>query len=238
MALSFLPAPLPPSSHFFFFLTIWCCPLFLRENTENNNPSSNKQQNQLSPLEGGKPLMSSSEEEFSPPQSPDQSSVLLLQGNMGHARSSNYSLPGFNSLAVSAQPAAHQHQLQDSCWALTSSLVDLGSQEGGTGASKQQLGTLVNRHQEHFLQLVSGFLRIKEWWTSQISFLKSKPTAISNVVLSLRLFPLLHFPLPVWRSGGKKPKQTKHPVTQPLVLGNPCSCFSRLPFFSFFFFLQ
>lgn len=110
---------------FFFFLTIWCCPLFLRENTENNNSSSNKQ-NQLSPLEGGKPLMSSSEEEFSPPQSPDQNSVLLLQGNMGHARSSNYSLPGLTA----SQPGhgLQAHQLQDSLLGpLTSSLVDLGS---------------------------------------------------------------------------------------------------------------
>lgn len=89
---------------FFFFLTIWCCPLFLRENTENNNSSSNKQ-NQLSPLEGGKPLMSSSEEEFSPPQSPDQNSVLLLQGNMGHARSSNYSLPGLTASQPLVSPS-------------------------------------------------------------------------------------------------------------------------------------
>lgn len=111
----------------FFFLTIWCCPLFLRENTENNNSSSNKQ-NQLSPLEGGKPLMSSSEEEFSPPQSPDQNSVLLLQGNMGHARSSNYSLPGLTASQPSHGLQAHQHQLQDSLLGpLTSSLVDLGS---------------------------------------------------------------------------------------------------------------
>ena len=112
---------------FFFFLTIWCCPLFLRENTENNNSSSNKQ-NQLSPLEGGKPLMSSSEEEFSPPQSPDQNSVLLLQGNMGHARSSNYSLPGLTASQSAHSLQAHQHQLQDSLLGpLTSSLVDLGS---------------------------------------------------------------------------------------------------------------
>uniref|UniRef100_A0A8D2AJ74 Homeobox domain-containing protein n=2 Tax=Boreoeutheria TaxID=1437010 RepID=A0A8D2AJ74_SCIVU len=98
-----------------------------RENTENNNSSSNKQ-NQLSPLEGGKPLMSSSEEEFSPPQSPDQNSVLLLQGNMGHARSSNYSLPGLTASQPSHGLQAHQHQLQDSLLGpLTSSLVDLGS---------------------------------------------------------------------------------------------------------------
>lgn len=110
-----------------FFLTIWRCPLFLRENTENNNSSSNKQ-NQLSPLEGGKPLMSSSEEEFSPPQSPDQNSVLLLQSNMGHARSSNYSLPGLTASQPSHGLQAHQHQLQDSLLGpLTSSLVDLGS---------------------------------------------------------------------------------------------------------------
>uniref|UniRef100_A0A2K5PWM3 SIX homeobox 1 n=2 Tax=Platyrrhini TaxID=9479 RepID=A0A2K5PWM3_CEBIM len=98
-----------------------------KENTENNNSSSNKQ-NQLSPLEGGKPLMSSSEEEFSPPQSPDQNSVLLLQGNMGHARSSNYSLPGLTASQPSHGLQAHQHQLQDSLLGpLTSSLVDLGS---------------------------------------------------------------------------------------------------------------
>ncbi|EDL36515.1 sine oculis-related homeobox 1 homolog (Drosophila), partial [Mus musculus] len=98
-----------------------------RENTENNNSSSNKQ-NQLSPLEGGKPLMSSSEEEFSPPQSPDQNSVLLLQSNMGHARSSNYSLPGLTASQPSHGLQAHQHQLQDSLLGpLTSSLVDLGS---------------------------------------------------------------------------------------------------------------
>ncbi|XP_010846065.1 PREDICTED: homeobox protein SIX1 [Bison bison bison] len=98
-----------------------------RENTENNNSSSNKQ-NQLSPLEGGKPLMSSSEEEFSPPQSPDQNSVLLLQGNMGHARSSNYSLPGLTASQSAHSLQAHQHQLQDSLLGpLTSSLVDLGS---------------------------------------------------------------------------------------------------------------
>uniref|UniRef100_H9ZCI8 Homeobox protein SIX1 n=1 Tax=Macaca mulatta TaxID=9544 RepID=H9ZCI8_MACMU len=98
-----------------------------RENTENNNSSSNKQ-NQLSPLEGGKPLMSSSEEEFSPPQSPDQNSVLLLQGNMGHTRSSNYSLPGLTASQPSHGLQAHQHQLQDSLLGpLTSSLVDLGS---------------------------------------------------------------------------------------------------------------
>uniref|UniRef100_A0A2K6D406 SIX homeobox 1 n=1 Tax=Macaca nemestrina TaxID=9545 RepID=A0A2K6D406_MACNE len=98
-----------------------------KENTENNNSSSNKQ-NQLSPLEGGKPLMSSSEEEFSPPQSPDQNSVLLLQGNMGHTRSSNYSLPGLTASQPSHGLQAHQHQLQDSLLGpLTSSLVDLGS---------------------------------------------------------------------------------------------------------------
>uniref|UniRef100_A0A2I2YY97 SIX homeobox 1 n=1 Tax=Gorilla gorilla gorilla TaxID=9595 RepID=A0A2I2YY97_GORGO len=98
-----------------------------KENTENNNSSSNKQ-NQLSPLEGGKPLMSSSEEEFSPPQSPDQNSVLLLQGNMGHARSSNYSLPGLTASQPSHGLQTHQHQLQDSLLGpLTSSLVDLGS---------------------------------------------------------------------------------------------------------------
>ncbi|XP_065259775.1 homeobox protein SIX1 isoform X1 [Emys orbicularis] len=90
------------------------------ENTENNNTSTNKP-NQLSPLDGGKPLMSSSEEEFSPPQSPDQNSVLLLQGNLNHARSSNYSLTGLTASQTS-------HSLQDSLLGpLTSSLVDLGS---------------------------------------------------------------------------------------------------------------
>ncbi|XP_077676708.1 homeobox protein SIX1 isoform X1 [Eretmochelys imbricata] len=90
------------------------------ENTENNNTSTNKS-NQLSPLDGGKPLMSSSEEEFSPPQSPDQNSVLLLQGNLSHARSSNYSLSGLTASQTS-------HSLQDSLLGpLTSSLVDLGS---------------------------------------------------------------------------------------------------------------
>ncbi|KAF1431269.1 Homeobox protein six1b, partial [Spheniscus magellanicus] len=96
-----------------------------RENTENNNAATNKP-NQLSPLDGSKPLMSSSEEEFSPPQSPDQNSVLLLQGNLSHARSSGYSLSG---LAASQTPHSLQgHQLQDSLLGpLTSSLVDLGS---------------------------------------------------------------------------------------------------------------
>ncbi|NXH34499.1 SIX1B protein, partial [Myiagra hebetior] len=96
-----------------------------RENTENNNAATNKP-NQLSPLDGSKPLMSSSEEEFSPPQSPDQNSVLLLQGNLNHARSSGYSLSG---LGASQTPHSLQgHQLQDSLLGpLTSSLVDLGS---------------------------------------------------------------------------------------------------------------
>uniref|UniRef100_A0A8C9MTD6 SIX homeobox 1 n=1 Tax=Serinus canaria TaxID=9135 RepID=A0A8C9MTD6_SERCA len=96
-----------------------------KENTENNNAATNKP-NQLSPLDGSKPLMSSSEEEFSPPQSPDQNSVLLLQGNLSHARSSGYSLSG---LAASQTPHSLQgHQLQDSLLGpLTSSLVDLGS---------------------------------------------------------------------------------------------------------------
>uniref|UniRef100_A0A8C6ZQY8 SIX homeobox 1 n=1 Tax=Nothoprocta perdicaria TaxID=30464 RepID=A0A8C6ZQY8_NOTPE len=95
------------------------------ENTENSNAVPNKP-NQLSPLDGSKPLMSSSEEEFSPPQSPDQNSVLLLQGNLGHARGSGYALGG---LAASQTPHALQgHQLQDSLLGpLTSSLVDLGS---------------------------------------------------------------------------------------------------------------
>uniref|UniRef100_A0A8B9ER45 SIX homeobox 1 n=1 Tax=Anser cygnoides TaxID=8845 RepID=A0A8B9ER45_ANSCY len=95
------------------------------ENTENSNAATNKP-NQLSPLDGSKPLLSSSEEEFSPPQSPDQNSVLLLQGNLGHARSSSYPLSG-----LAAPQSAHSlpaHQLQDSLLGpLTSSLVDLGS---------------------------------------------------------------------------------------------------------------
>ncbi|TRZ16978.1 hypothetical protein HGM15179_010072 [Zosterops borbonicus] len=68
----------------------------------------------------------SSEEEFSPPQSPDQNSVLLLQGNLSHARSSGYSL---GALGASQTPHSLQgHQLQDSLLGpLTSSLVDLGS---------------------------------------------------------------------------------------------------------------
>ncbi|XP_009979199.1 PREDICTED: LOW QUALITY PROTEIN: homeobox protein SIX1-like, partial [Tauraco erythrolophus] len=96
-----------------------------RENTENNNAATNKP-NQLSPLDGSKPLMSSSEEEFSPPQSPDQNSVLLLQGNLSHARSSGYSLSG---LASSQTPhSLHGNQLKNSLLGpLTSSLVDLGS---------------------------------------------------------------------------------------------------------------
>uniref|UniRef100_A0A8D0H1J0 SIX homeobox 1 n=1 Tax=Sphenodon punctatus TaxID=8508 RepID=A0A8D0H1J0_SPHPU len=99
-----------------------------RENTENNNTSTNKP-NQLSPLDGGKTLMSSSEEEFSPPQSPDQNSVLLLQGNLSHAaRSSSYSLTGLTPSQTSHSLQSHQHQLQDSLLGpLTSSLVDLGS---------------------------------------------------------------------------------------------------------------
>ncbi|NXH10164.1 SIX1 protein, partial [Bucco capensis] len=89
-------------------------------------PRAANKPNQLSPLDGSKPLMSSSEEEFSPPQSPDQNSVLLLQGNLSHARSSGYSLSG---LAASQTPHSLQsHQLQDSLLGpLTSSLVDLGS---------------------------------------------------------------------------------------------------------------
>lgn len=70
--------------------------------------------------------MSSSEEEFSPPQSPDQNSVLLLQGNLAHGRSSAYPLG-----SLPAPPGTHSlpgHQLQDSLLGpLTSSLVDLGS---------------------------------------------------------------------------------------------------------------
>ncbi|KAJ6657991.1 hypothetical protein lerEdw1_001650 [Lerista edwardsae] len=98
-----------------------------RENTENNNASTNKQ-NQLSPLDGAKPLLSSSEEEFSPPQSPDQNSILLLQGNLSHARNSSYSLTGLTASQAPHGLQPHQHQLQDSLLGpLTSSLVDLGS---------------------------------------------------------------------------------------------------------------
>ncbi|KAB0389254.1 hypothetical protein E2I00_008527, partial [Balaenoptera physalus] len=61
-------------------------------------------------------------------ESPDQNSVLLLQGNMSHARSSNYSLPGLTASQPTHGLQAHQHQLQDSLLGpLTSSLVDLGS---------------------------------------------------------------------------------------------------------------
>ncbi|KAK2883510.1 hypothetical protein Q8A67_017147 [Cirrhinus molitorella] len=67
-----------------------------RENSENSNTGANKQ-NQLSPLDGGKSLMSSSEDEFSPPQSPDQNSVLLLQGNMSHPGASAYSMTGLGA---------------------------------------------------------------------------------------------------------------------------------------------
>ncbi|KAE8586987.1 hypothetical protein XENTR_v10021827 [Xenopus tropicalis] len=97
------------------------------ENTENNNTSSNKQ-NQLSPLDGGKSLMSSSEEEFSPPQSPDQNSVLLLQGSLTHPGGSSYSLSALSASQGGHGLQGHQHQLQDSLLGpLTSSLVDLGS---------------------------------------------------------------------------------------------------------------
>ncbi|KAJ8411726.1 hypothetical protein AAFF_G00153640 [Aldrovandia affinis] len=75
-----------------------------RENSENNNSGNNKQ-NQLSPLDGGKSLMSSSDDEFSPPQSPDQNSVLLLQGNMSHAGGSAYPLAGLSA----AQSAQSEH---------------------------------------------------------------------------------------------------------------------------------
>ncbi|KPP76421.1 homeobox protein six1b-like [Scleropages formosus] len=98
-----------------------------RENSENNNSGSTKQ-NQLSPLDGGKSLMSSSEEEFSPPQSPDQNSVLLLQGNMNHPGGSTYQLSGLSSAQSVHGIQGHPHQLQDSLLGpLTSSLVDLGS---------------------------------------------------------------------------------------------------------------
>lgn len=98
-----------------------------RENTENNNAGGNKQ-NQLSPLDGGKSLMSSSEDEFSPPQSPDQNSALLLQGNMGHPGASAYSMSGLGAPQPVHSMHGHPHQLQDSLLGpLTSSLVDLGS---------------------------------------------------------------------------------------------------------------
>lgn len=98
-----------------------------RENSENNNAGGNKQ-NQLSPLDGGKSLMSSSEDEFSPPQSPDQNSALMLQGNMGHPGASAYSMSGLGAPQPVHSMHGHPHQLQDSLLGpLTSSLVDLGS---------------------------------------------------------------------------------------------------------------
>ena len=98
-----------------------------RENSENNNSGNNKQ-NQLSPLDGGKSLMSSSEDEFSPPQSPDHSSVLLLQGNMSHPGASSYPMSGLGGPQSVHGLHGHPHQLQDSLLGpLTSSLVDLGS---------------------------------------------------------------------------------------------------------------
>lgn len=101
--------------------------IFDRENSENNNTGANKQ-NQLSPLDGGKSLMSSSEDEFSPPQSPDQNSVLLLQGNMSHPGASAYSMTGLGAAQSVHGMQGHPHQLQDSLLGpLTSSLVDLGS---------------------------------------------------------------------------------------------------------------
>ncbi|KTF82202.1 hypothetical protein cypCar_00015848, partial [Cyprinus carpio] len=101
--------------------------IFDRENSENNNSGANKQ-NQLSPLDGGKSLMSSSEDEFSPPQSPDQNSVLLLQGNMSHPGASAYSMTGLGAAQSVHGMQGHPHQLQDSLLGpLTSSLVDLGS---------------------------------------------------------------------------------------------------------------
>lgn len=100
---------------------------FSRENSENNNAGGNKQ-NQLSPLDGGKSLMSSSEDEFSPPQSPDQNSALLLQGNMNHPGASAYSMSGLGPPQPVHSMHGHPHQLQDSLLGpLTSSLVDLGS---------------------------------------------------------------------------------------------------------------
>uniref|UniRef100_A0A3Q3J4P2 Sine oculis homeobox homolog 1a n=1 Tax=Monopterus albus TaxID=43700 RepID=A0A3Q3J4P2_MONAL len=98
-----------------------------RENSENNNAGGNKQ-NQLSPLDGGKSLMSSSEDEFSPPQSPDQNSALLLQGNMNHPGASAYPMSGLGAPQPVHGMHGHPHQLQDSLLGpLTSSLVDLGS---------------------------------------------------------------------------------------------------------------
>lgn len=98
-----------------------------RENSENNNSGANKQ-NQLSPLDGGKSLMSSSEDEFSPPQSPDQNNVLLLQGNMSHPGASAYPMAGLGAAQSVHGMQGHPHQLQDSLLGpLTSSLVDLGS---------------------------------------------------------------------------------------------------------------
>lgn len=97
-----------------------------RENSENTNAGGTKP-NQLSPLDGGKSLMSSSEDEFSPPQSPDQNS-LLLQGGLSHPGASAYSLPGLGGPQAAHGLHGHPHQLQDSLLGpLTSSLVDLGS---------------------------------------------------------------------------------------------------------------
>ncbi|KAG9344811.1 hypothetical protein JZ751_010498 [Albula glossodonta] len=96
------------------------------KNSENN--SGNNKQNQLSPLDGGKSLMSSTEDEYSPPPSPDQNSMLLLQGNMTHAAGSAYPLGSLSSAQSVHNIQGHPHQLQDSLLGpLTSSLVDLGS---------------------------------------------------------------------------------------------------------------
>lgn len=108
-------------------LPLFLSPFFPRENSENNNAGGNKQ-NQLSPLDGGKSLMSSSEDEFSPPQSPDQNSALLLQGNMSHPGASAYPMSGLGAPQPVHGMHGHPHQLQDSLLGpLTSSLVDLGS---------------------------------------------------------------------------------------------------------------
>lgn len=116
-----------PKCEFIYFPLIPSHVVIPRENSENNNAGGNKQ-NQLSPLDGGKSLMSSSEDEFSPPQSPDQNSALLLQGNMSHPGASAYSMTGLGAPQPVHSMHGHPHQLQDSLLGpLTSSLVDLGS---------------------------------------------------------------------------------------------------------------
>ncbi len=97
-----------------------------RENSENNGVGG--KQSQRSPLDGVKSLMSSSEDEFSPPQSPEHSSVLLLQGNMNNPGASAYPMPGLGAQHSVHGMQGHPHQIQDSLLgSLTSSLVDLGS---------------------------------------------------------------------------------------------------------------